>query len=282
MLDLDVLHLGGKSEQCRALVSAMNRRLAARHLAYRQVHLYKGPMTLTPSILSSAVTAAWALGAQKYTTDKMEREGIVPIGVARMIRNPGKRTQAQKELGIARINNMLKQRKARAGGNKPTILTASSLGLTFQNVFGPVGSITRTFGHYTAGPRARSKDELIQIAKGVHAQHRNQGWGGCSYGPMFADDGTILLINPISRKAAGVAGHNTGSVHLNVPGTTGDTATDKCEASIKWYMTHAHTTDIPRAYRSPVDLRKVSGYVHKDVNATSCPGDFTPMYRRVL
>lgn len=169
-----------------------------------------------------------------------------------------------------------------AAKSGPRVITAAQLGLTFQAVFGGVGTLTRTYGHYTAGPRARNAADLVATGKSVHAQHLRQGWGGCSYSVMVADDGTILLMCPAGRKAAGVAGHNTGSVHLNCPGTTGDKMTAAQERSVAWYVANAHTTKVPRAHRQPADLRKLNGRVHKDDNATSCPGDMTAAYRRVL
>ncbi len=179
----------------------------------------------------------------------------------------------------AQIKRRDEQIAAKSG---PKIITAAQLGLSFQWVFGDIGRLTRDYGHYTGGARARTSDALIATAKAVHAQHRNQGWGGCSYGPMIGDDGTLLLMNPIGRKAAGVAGHNTGSVHVNVPGTTGDVMTDAAEKTLRWYMANAHTLRVPKAYRSPVDLRKLDGRLHRDDNATACPGDYSAAYRRVL
>ncbi len=164
----------------------------------------------------------------------------------------------------------------------PTIITAAQLGLTFQWVFGDVGPLTRLYGHYTGGPRAKTRADLIATARAVHAQHSAQGWGGCSYGPMIGDDGTLILMNPIGRKAAGVAGHNTGSVHVNVPGTTGDVMTGAAQWTLRWYIAHAHTRHVPRAYRSPVDLRNLDGRLHRDDNATACPGDYSSAYRRIL
>lgn len=179
----------------------------------------------------------------------------------------------------AMVERRDKQIAARSG---PKVITASQLGLTFQWVFGSVGPLTRTYGHYTAGPRADNAAELVATGRAVHRQHANQGWGGCSYSVMIAMDGTILLMCPAGRKAAGVAGHNTGSVHLNVPGTTGDRMTSAAEKSVAWYVTNAHTRKVPKAYRQPRDLRKLNGRVHKDDNPTSCPGDMTGSYRRVL
>lgn len=171
---------------------------------------------------------------------------------------------------------------ARHSESRPRIITATQLGLSFQWVFGSVGTLTRTYGHYTAGPRARTREALVSTARAVHAQHQRQGWGGCSYGAMIGDDGTLILMNPIGRKAAGVAGHNTGSIHINVPGTTGDEMTKTCETTLRWYVANAHTRKVPKAWRSPVPLRKLNGRVHRDDNPTACPGDYTPSYRHIL
>jgi hypothetical protein len=112
--DLQVLHVGGKSDQCRAMCVAMNRRLHARSLVDREVKVYDGDMTLTPDILDSVITCAWALGANRSTLDLMEREARVPVGVTRMIRHPRGRSTGQVTLGQQRVAAMRKARKARA------------------------------------------------------------------------------------------------------------------------------------------------------------------------
>ncbi len=178
--------------------------------------------------------------------------------------------------------NVARREAQIAAKSGPTIITAAQLGLTFQWVFGNVGTLTRVYGHYTGGGRAETRAELVATARAVHAQHRSQGWGGCSYGPMIGDDGTLVLMNPIGRKAAGVAGHNTGSVHVNVPGTTGDVMTAAAQRTLAWYLAHAHTRSVPSAYRSPVDLRKLDGRLHRDDNATACPGDYSSAYRKAF
>ncbi len=118
MTELSVLHLGGKSEQARALAVAINARLENRSLEDRKVKVFKGDMTLTKELLAAAVTCAWALGAQRSTLNTMEQEKIVPVGVANMIRNPGRRTPEQTERGKKRIAHMRKQRKERAEAAK--------------------------------------------------------------------------------------------------------------------------------------------------------------------
>lgn len=211
------------------------------------------------------------------------RQGLLAVARARLKRKP-------KSPSLVAAVNLRKRQVAEAerviarhsAGSTPHIVTSAQLGLRFQWVFGSVGTLTRTYGHYTGGPRAKTRDDLIATARAVHNQHLRQGWGGCSYGPMIGDDGTLILMNPIGRKAAGVAGHNTGSIHINVPGTTGDRMTQACEDTLRWYVENAHTSRVPKAWRSPVDLRKLNGRVHKDDNATACPGEYTASYRSIL
>ncbi len=114
MPDFDVLHHGAKSRQARLLALALNERLEQRYLSDRKVHVYDGPMTVTDDLLAAAVTCAWVLGAETSTLARMRRENIVPIGVNRMIRSPGLRTQRQRELGQRRVADMRKRRKRRA------------------------------------------------------------------------------------------------------------------------------------------------------------------------
>lgn len=161
----------------------------------------------------------------------------------------------------------------------PRIITAAQIGLTFQWVFGSLGTPWRLTGHYTAGPRASTAAEGIAIAREVHRQHASQGWGGCSYGPIICDDGTLLLINPINRKSAHVAGNNSGNVPANCPGTTGNQPTAAQIRTYKWWLANAHTRRVPKAYRSPVDLRKLKRYGHNDLNATACPGAYKTMFK---
>jgi hypothetical protein len=266
---MQTLKPGSTGPDVRALQVAINDRSSSRLLPPVTVDGVYGEQTE-----QAAARVARALGALEAT---IAQPGT-SVGEQRIIRWPATRTPAQ----LARARGRAKASPAPVAGTGPLIITATQLGLTFQRVFGDVGALTRTYGHYTAGPRSRNATALVATGRAVHAQHARQGWGGCSYGPMVADDGTLLLMNPIGRKAAGVAGHNTGSVHLNVPGTTGDRMTPAAEATLRWYVANAHTRRLPRAYRSPVDLRKLNGRVHRDDNATACPGDYTPAYRRVL
>lgn len=167
---------------------------------------------------------------------------------------------------------------ARHGSMRPRIVTASELGLSFDWVFGNRGPIYRATGHYTAGPRAATVEDGKRIARQVHAQHRAQGWGGCSYDAIVCDDGALILMNPPARKSAHVAQNNTGNAAVNCPGTIGDKPTEAQFETFRWYLANAHTKAIPLGHRQPVDLRKVKWYGHNDLNATQCPGSFKTMY----
>lgn len=162
----------------------------------------------------------------------------------------------------------------------PRIITAAQLGLQFQNVFGPLGAPNRCAGHYTGGPRASNATELIATGRTVHRIHLQQGWGGGSYTFLIADDGTLLCLNPINRKAAHVAGQNSGNVGICCPATTGDEPTKAQQATLRWVLANAHTRRMPKAYRSPVDLRTLTLKPHNQFpgNATACPGKFVNLY----
>jgi NlpC/P60 family len=111
-MELSVLHEGGKSEQGRALQAAMNRRLQSRSLAALKV---EEDAVVGPATLRSVRTCAWALGAARSTLDYIGSHDEVPIGVSSMIRNPGRRNDAQRKRGRVRVANMRKQRARRAG-----------------------------------------------------------------------------------------------------------------------------------------------------------------------
>lgn len=112
------LHMGGKSEQARAMAAAMNRRLETRSLADRKVHVFDGPMTVTRELLDVAVTAAWALGVERPTLNRMGVAKVIPADVAEKIRHPGRRSDTEKARGQKRIAAMRKARKRRAAAAK--------------------------------------------------------------------------------------------------------------------------------------------------------------------
>jgi cell wall-associated NlpC family hydrolase len=107
---MQVLHRGAKSDAARALQAATNRRLQRRGLA--EIALDEDGI-VGAKTMAAVTAAAWALGARRETIAKMDK-GEIPIGVQRMIRNPGRRTDGQKALGKKRVAHMLAERKKRA------------------------------------------------------------------------------------------------------------------------------------------------------------------------
>ena len=107
---MQVLHRGAKSDAARALQAATNRRLQRRGLS--DVAIDEDGL-VGAKTMAAVTAAAWALGARRETIAKMDK-GEIPIGVQRMIRNPGRRTDEQKALGKKRVAHMLAARKQRA------------------------------------------------------------------------------------------------------------------------------------------------------------------------
>jgi cell wall-associated NlpC family hydrolase len=101
---------GPNTHAARALQAATNRRLQRRGLS--DLALDEDGV-VGARTMAAVTTAAWALGAQKATIAKMDG-GEIPIGVQRMIRNPGRRTDEQKALGKKRLAHMIAARKKRA------------------------------------------------------------------------------------------------------------------------------------------------------------------------
>ena len=109
--EMRLLHSGGRSETARALQAATNRRLRSRSLATLVI---KEDGFVGPRTLEAVRKVAWALGARSETYESITREGQIPIGVQRMIRNPGRRTDEQKSRGKARMSRMRAERKIHA------------------------------------------------------------------------------------------------------------------------------------------------------------------------
>ena len=104
------LRRGSTGEPVRELQAATNRRLRAAGLGALVV---AEDGQLGDRSLTAIRKAAWRLGAQKDTYDAVTQDGRVSIGVQRMIRNPGRRSERQMTLGRRRLAAMHKQRKAR-------------------------------------------------------------------------------------------------------------------------------------------------------------------------
>lgn len=194
------------------------------------------------------------------------------------------------EAGVKKWGDLLREARANiarrdtqiAAKSGPRIITSAQLGLRFAYVFGTKGTVTRGAWHYTAGSRRANAVALAAEMRADHAFHISKGWGGGSYEAMIADDGTIGFLNPVDRKSAGVAGHNTGLVNICCPGTTGDRLTAAQEASVRWLKANWHTTRVPKAYRLSRPASALSWLGHHEYpgNPTACPGAMLQDYRK--
>jgi hypothetical protein len=113
------LRRGDSGERVRQLQAATNRRLKARGL---DDYAIDEDSSLDAKAIAGVAKAAWALGAMRATLAKLD-DGEVPLGVERMIRNPGRRQDGQKDRGRLRMKHMRAARKRRAqeaktAGNK--------------------------------------------------------------------------------------------------------------------------------------------------------------------
>jgi hypothetical protein len=108
---MHVLKHGTKSEAARTLQAACNRRLRSRGLDALAV---EENGVIDTKTLAAARKVAWALGAQQATYEAITDDGVISVGVQRMIRNPGRRNDAQKSRGKARMSRLRAQRKEQA------------------------------------------------------------------------------------------------------------------------------------------------------------------------
>lgn len=151
--------------------------------------------------------------------------------------------------------------------------------LEVTNVFGPLGKVERTIGHYTAGPRDETDAHALFLWRQYHGDHMAKGWGGIGYHYGVTKAGTVVLLRPVVLKGVHTAQKNTGSVGIVVHGGPGQTMTDVQHRALAWLYDNAHTRAFPKEHRSPVSLRRVHHGVHKDYNATACPGSFEWDYK---
>lgn len=157
----------------------------------------------------------------------------------------------------------------------PRIITAAQIGLTFQNLFGSLGDEQFVTGHHSAGATDKSDLHAQQLVRSYHAQHKAQGWGGIGYHFCITRKGTILGLRPTYLKGAHTGGWNTGNVGVLFHGTTGDKPTRAQARAYRWLLKHAHTSKLPRAHRTDLDLRKATRKGHREWSGhetNACPG----------
>src|SRR3954468_9857883 len=108
------LRRGDHGDRVRQLQAATNRRLKARAL---DNYAIEEDGSLDVKAMAGVAKASWALGAMRTTLAQLD-EGEIPLGVERMIRNPGRRQDAQKDRGRLRMKHMRAARKRRAAEAK--------------------------------------------------------------------------------------------------------------------------------------------------------------------
>jgi len=167
----------------------------------------------------------------------------------------------------------------------PKIITARSIGLAFQNLFGDLGPETNVTGHHSAGARARDWRVGVERAKQFHADHKAKGWGGIGYHYVISDDGALICARPTILKGTHVGMHNSSNIGVNCPGTVGDRPTAQQRSTYQWLLVNAHTAAVPKAHRTDRDLRQARLWGHHDWQGHEtnlCPGTFYAMYKAGL
>jgi len=147
--------------------------------------------------------------------------------------------------------------------------------LHFANVFGALGPERFVTGHHSAGPKDTSDKHALEMCRSYHQAHKAKNWGGCGYHYCITRKGNVILLRPLYLKGAHVGGHNSNNVGVMFCGTTGDTPTVAQRRALKWLLTYAHTTKMPRSHRADRDLRLAKRYGHRDWaghSTNSCPG----------
>lgn len=149
------------------------------------------------------------------------------------------------------INHLLKTRRGR-----PKIITARSIDLHFQNLFGQLGPEYHVTGHHTAGPTDKSDSHAIQLCRQYHRDHKTKGWGGIGYHYCITRRGTIIGLRPVILKGAHVGNHNSNNVGIMFHGTTGDKPTKAQMKTYRWLLSHSNTKHLPKAHRTDRKINK--------------------------
>jgi hypothetical protein len=222
--------------------------------------------------------------AQREATMELQRRFHAGAGVTHEQVDAAKAELVQVRASLKEAEAALaKVRQQIAALSAPKIITSEQLGLKFQDLFGGKGAVVRGAGHYTAGRRVPNAKELAAEMRSDHSFHMGKGWGGLAYEAMIADDGTIGLGNPMSRKSAAVDSTNTGMVSICCPGTTGDRMTDAQRRSVRWLLDNWHTAKVPRPHRLPKKARGFGWLGHHEYpsQSTACPGVMLKDYREL-
>lgn len=115
--------------------------------------------------------------------------------------------------------------------------------------------------HHTGNP----KDDNIS-AESLHESHLNKGWAGIGYHFVIRKDGTIELGRPMETIGSHAYGYNSESISIHLCGNFDianptDAQIESCAVLVAWLIDKYN------------DLDTDSVVGHRDLNATSCPGE---------
>jgi hypothetical protein len=141
------LKKGDRGAVVNSLQHSINARLNARGLSGYNV---KTDGHVGDRTLNGARKAAWILGALPDTYNGITKNDVIPVGVFRMIRNPGKRTPEQIKRGKRRLSHLRKLRRDR---NKAAHAASSGRLLVVKHCLQAAANYRSAPGayHYLAG-----------------------------------------------------------------------------------------------------------------------------------
>jgi len=129
---------------------------------------------------------------------------------------------------------------------------------------GPMGAIGRITLHHS-GVDHGGIDDLLAVRRIEHWHRDRLGWAGIGYHFVIGQDGRVIEGRPLAAQGAHVHGCNAGNVGVAVLGCYQATAPDPRQLAAL-----SQLLDELRA-RHRIALGAVQG--HRDLAATSCPGD---------
>ena len=122
-----------------------------------------------------------------------------------------------------------------------------------------------TVHHTGADTRALGASDL-QTVQRIENYHRvSLGWACIGYHFLIADDGTIYEGRPLSIQGAHVRDANAGNIGVAIIGDCHCQSPSPAQLATLDYVLHAAV----QRYR----LRPDRIYGHRDLAATTCPGD---------
>jgi hypothetical protein len=165
------------------------------------------------------------------------------------------------------------------GARRPRVVR---LDTRVRGRFGQIGPLRAVTGHYTAGRADRDDADALRLLRDIDAQHQDRFGDGIAYHYAITRAGTLVLLRGTGLRGTGVAGHNTGNVHVVCMGTTGTRPAALQAGVLRWLHRNAHRRALPASHRLPVRMSRLRALGHGDWpdpgGATSCPGGFRRMY----